>query len=92
MFFHGRGSTIAVTEWAARLKQAKGVFTGALVEAFFDRSLFRHLEELRDILILCPDVLYFVLTGDAAMQPTWRHFAPAFAAINAPESTTKEAA
>jgi len=77
---------------AERLKLAQAQFTGSLVENLLDRAVFEHLDDLRDILILSPEILAFVLTGDAAMLPVWRHFAPAFAVVNVPETTTKEAA
>lgn len=67
-----------------RLKLAQAQFTGALVANLLDRDIFEHLDHLRDVLILSPDVLYFVLTGDTADGLHWQKFAPAFAVVNVP--------
>lgn len=77
-----------------RLKLAQAQFTGALVAHLLDRNIFERLDHLRDVLILSPDVLYFVLTGDATDGLNWPNFAPAFAVVNVPADVLydKEAA
>ncbi|MCJ8335936.1 MAG: hypothetical protein MJH10_17125 [Epibacterium sp.] len=64
-----------------RFKVAQAQFTGALVTHLLDRSVFEHIDYLRDVLILSPDVLYFVMTADGL---NWDHFAPVFAVVNTP--------
>ncbi|MFD0909522.1 hypothetical protein [Ruegeria arenilitoris] len=76
-----------------RLAYCQSQFTAALVERLLDREVFTHIEFLRLLLALHPDILAYVMTADDAVLPDWRAFAPAFAVINAPESTPiKEAA
>lgn len=76
-----------------RLKLAQAQFTGALVAHLLDRNIFEHLDYLRDVLILSPDVLCFVLTGDGD-GIAWHNFAPSFAVVNVPadQPYIKEAA
>jgi hypothetical protein len=64
-----------------RLKLAQSQFTGALVAHLLDRAIFEHIDHLRDVLVLSPDVLFFVLTGDAG-GIDWQNFSPAFAVVN----------
>ena len=73
-----------------RLAYCQSQFTAALVEKLLDRSVFEHIEVLRTILALHPDVLAHIMTGDDVL-PDWHNFAPAFAVVNAP-ATLKEAA
>lgn len=73
-----------------RLSYCQSQFTAALVEKLLDRSVFEHIETLRAVLALHPDVLAHVLTGDDVL-PDWLNFAPAFAVVNAPTSTLEAA-
>ncbi|MBY6056824.1 hypothetical protein [Leisingera daeponensis] len=66
-----------------RFAYCQSQFTAALVEKLLDRSVFEHIETLRTVLALHPDVLAHVLTSDDVL-PDWLIFAPAFAVINAP--------
>jgi len=72
-----------------RLALCQSQFTAALVETLLDRDVFEHLEVLRTVLALHPDILAYVLTGNSEVE--WREFSPAFAVVNAP-TTLKEAA
>ncbi|MDF1802008.1 hypothetical protein [Thalassovita sp.] len=75
--------------YAYRLALCESQFTAALVETLLDRDVFEHLEVLRTVLALHPDILAYVLTGNSEVE--WREFSPAFAVVNAP-TTLKEAA
>lgn len=73
-----------------RLAYCQSQFTAALVEKLLDRSVFEHIETLRTVLALHPEVLAHVLTGGDVL-PDWLAFAPAFAVINAPTSIMEAA-
>lgn len=66
-----------------RLMYCQSQFTAALVQTLLDRDLFMHIDILRDVLIMHPDVLAYVLTSNSPL-PDWPQLAPAFAVINAP--------